>query len=148
MTMSIHTYSIAAEKVLTVVLKGLIKLPSKTIINDLKAQGLNPLTCTEIPAPTRYPIYRITFAPGTTLTKINHVRFVQNLKIYWEKFDSRKPTIQCYRCHPQIATKKQCVSSVLAPTTLGNARKQRTPHQRAVIAGERTLQTTSNALHS
>ena len=103
-----HTYSIATEKVLTVVLKGLIKLPSKTIINDLKAQGLNPLTCTEIPAPTKYPIYRITFAPGATLTKINHIRFVQNLKIYWEKFDSRKPTIQCYRCQAHGHSSTNC----------------------------------------
>ena len=35
-----HTY---IEKVLIVVLKGLVKLPDRTIINNLKRQGLNPL---------------------------------------------------------------------------------------------------------
>ena len=98
-----HTYAIPTEKVLTVVLKGPIKLPEKIIINNLKTQGLTPINCTEMPTHTRYHIYRITFASGTTLARINHVRFIENLKIYWEKYESNKPTIQCYRCQAMRA---------------------------------------------
>ena len=47
---------------------------------------------------TRFPIYRITFAPGSTLAMVNHVWFIENLKIYWEKYESNEPAIQCYRC--------------------------------------------------
>ena len=82
----------------TVVLKGLIKLPGKTITNNLRTQKLTPLNCAEILTHTRYPIYRVTFAPGTSLVRINQVRFIENIKIYWEKYESNRPTIQCYRC--------------------------------------------------
>ncbi|CAD1472697.1 unnamed protein product, partial [Heterotrigona itama] len=51
-----------------------------------------------IPTHTKYPINRVTFAPETTLAKVNQVRFIGNLKVYWEKLESKKPTIQCYRC--------------------------------------------------
>ena len=103
-----HTYSIPSEKVLTVVLKGLIRLPDKTIINSLKTQGLNPLSCTEIPTHTKYPLFRITFAPGTTIAKINHVRFIENLKIYWDKYESKRPVIQCYRCQAHGHSSVNC----------------------------------------
>ena len=103
-----HTYALASEKVLTVVLKGLIRFPDKTIISSLKTQGLSPINCTEIPTHTRYPLYRITFAPGTTLARVNHVRFIENLKVYWEKFESKKPVIQCYRCQAHGHTSANC----------------------------------------
>ena len=103
-----HTYAISSEKVLTVVLKGLIKIPDKTILHSLKTQGLTPINCTEIPTHTRYPIYRITFAPGTTLAKVNHVRYIENIKIYWEKYESKKPIIQCYRCQAHGHTSNNC----------------------------------------
>ena len=93
-----HTFTIATEKMFTVVMKGLIQLSEKTIMNNLKTQGLQPLNCIQIPTRTRYSIYRITFAPGTTLAKVNQVRFVVNIKIYWEMYESKKPAIQCYRC--------------------------------------------------
>ena len=51
-----HTYVISTEKVLIVVLKGLIKFPEKTIINNLRTQGLISLNCAEIPTHISYPI--------------------------------------------------------------------------------------------
>ena len=29
------------------------------------------------------------FAPGTTLAQVNHIRFIENIKIYWEKYESQ-----------------------------------------------------------
>lgn len=77
-----HTFTVSTEKILMVVLKGLIKLPEETILSNIKTQGLYPIDCTELQTHTRYPVYRVTFAPGTTLTKINQVRYVENIKIY------------------------------------------------------------------
>ena len=38
-----------------------------------------------------------TFALGITLAKINQVSFIENLKIYWERFESKQVlSIQCY----------------------------------------------------
>ena len=90
-------YSCPKRTTYTVVLKGLIKLPESKICNSIKNQGLNPIACTEIPTLTKYPIYRVTFAPGITMAQINQIRFIERIKIYWEKFESRKPTIQCFR---------------------------------------------------
>ena len=103
-----HTYSIQTERPITVALKGLIKLPAKIITNNLKSQGLNPLNCVELPTSTRYPIYRVTFAPGTTIAKINHTRFIENVKVYWEKFETRRPIVQCYRCQAHGHTSANC----------------------------------------
>ena len=86
------------KKTTTVVFKSLIKLPESRISNSIKNQGLNPIACTEIPTLTKYPIYRITFAPGTSIAQINYIRCIKHIKIYWEKFESHKPTIQCFRC--------------------------------------------------
>ncbi|KOX75859.1 hypothetical protein WN51_13343 [Melipona quadrifasciata] len=52
-----HTFTITTEKILIVVLKGLIKLNKKTILSNLKTQGLKPLNYTELPTHTKYPIY-------------------------------------------------------------------------------------------
>ena len=137
-----HTYSIPTEKVLIVVLKELIKLPSKTIINELKTQGLKPLTCAEIPAPTKYPIYRISFAPGTTLAKVNHTRYVHNIKIYWEKFESKRPTIQCYRCQTHGHTSNNCNKKAVCVKCAGQhdsrecSKKPETPPICANCGGE------------
>ena len=80
---------ILSEKTLTVVLKDLIRLPLTRISENIKCQDLNPTHCVEIPTHTKYSIYRIMFAPGTTLAQVNHIRFIENIKIYWEKYESQ-----------------------------------------------------------
>ena len=42
------------------------------------------------------------------MAQINHIRFIERIKIYWEKFESRKPTIQCFRCHAHSHTSANC----------------------------------------
>ena len=139
-----HTFTIASEKILTVVLKSFIKLNEKTILNDIKTQGLKPINCIEIPTHTRYPVYRVTFVPGITLAKVNQVRFVENIKVYWEKYESRKPYIQYYRCqaHDHSSTNcnknavcvkcagshntKECTKSFGAPPTCSNCQGNHT----------------------
>lgn len=96
----------ACEKILTVVLKSLIKLNEKAILNNLKTQRLKPM-------------YRITFVPSTTLAKVNQVRFVENVKIYWENAQDH--------------------------TTQKNARNHLKPHQPVQTVKEITRLITSNA---
>lgn len=69
------------------VLKGLIPLPEARIYENLKNQDLNPTRYSELPTYTRYSIY-ITFAPTTTLAQLNHVGYIENIKIYEEIRDS------------------------------------------------------------
>lgn len=77
-----HTFTLSTEKILTVVLKGLIKLNKKVILHNLKTQGLKAINCTELSTHTKYPVYKVTFMPGTTLTNVNQVRFIENIKVY------------------------------------------------------------------
>ena len=116
-----HTYAIQSEKILTVVIKELIKLPDIVITNSLRAQGLTPINCTEIPIHTKYPLYRVTFAPGTTFARVNHcVRFIENIKIYWEKYESNKPAIQCNRCQAHGHLSTNCNKAAKCVKCAGN----------------------------
>ena len=113
-------------------LKSPIQLNTKTITNSLKSQGLKPITCIEIPIHTKYPVYKVTFSPGITLANVNQVRFIEHIKVYWEKFESRKPTIQCYRCkthgHFSMNCNKNAVYvKCVGPTTRRSALKPQTP---------------------
>ena len=102
-----HTFTLNSEEILTVVLKGLIKLDPKIILNNLKTQGLKPIDCTEISNHMKYPIYRITFFLGTTLANVNQDRFIEHIKVYWEKYEAHKPSIQCYCCRRTFLHKLQ-----------------------------------------
>ena len=88
-----HIYTINTEETITIVLKSFIKLPEARICDNIKKQGLNLILCTEIPTCTKYLICRLTFAPGTLLAQINHIRHIENIKMYWEKFKSHNPII-------------------------------------------------------
>ena len=70
-----HTYMVSTEKT-TVIFKGFTRLSEARICN----------ICTEIPTHTKYPIYRVIFAFKTSLAQINHIRYIENIKIYWEKY--------------------------------------------------------------
>ena len=98
-----HTYMITSKKIL----KRFDATPAHQ--NKRKHQmSLNLIHCVEILTRTKYPIYRVTFAFGTILAQINHVRFIENIKIYWEKYESHKPTIQCFRCQAHGHTSSSC----------------------------------------
>ncbi|CAD1468631.1 unnamed protein product [Heterotrigona itama] len=63
-------------------------LPGARICENLKNQGLNPILCSEFPTHTRHLIYKLTFALITTLTQLNHVRYYENIKLHWEKYEA------------------------------------------------------------
>ncbi|CAD1480644.1 unnamed protein product, partial [Heterotrigona itama] len=51
-----------------------------TISTEKILSELTPLNCTfEIPIHTKYPIYRVTFAPGMTLAKVSQIRFIESI---------------------------------------------------------------------
>ena len=79
---NIEYHTFRRNGILTIVLEGLILLPEARIYENLKNQGLNPTCCSELPTHTRYSIYNITFAPAATLVQLNHIRYIENIKIY------------------------------------------------------------------
>ncbi|CAK9806277.1 Nucleic-acid-binding protein from transposon X-element [Anthophora plagiata] len=92
------------------VLKGLLKINSEDILEELKAYNLNPIACREIQRDisAEYPAYKITFAPRTTPQQIRKIGYIYKSRIYWEKYDSKKPFIQCYRCQAHGHTSANC----------------------------------------
>ena len=58
------------------------------------------------PNPYKIPNLQSLSHPSTA--QINHIRYKENIKIYWEKFESHKPTIQCFRCQAHGHTLANC----------------------------------------
>ncbi|XP_017797001.1 PREDICTED: nucleic-acid-binding protein from mobile element jockey-like [Habropoda laboriosa] len=92
------------------VLKGLPKFTPTEIIEELKLNNVNPITCTEIQKDPHntHPVYKITFASGTSFEHVRKIGILFRVRIYWEKYDSRKPFIQCYRCQAHGHTSANC----------------------------------------
>ena len=130
-----HIYTVISEITLTIVLKGLIRLQPTRICENIRCQGLNPIHCAEISTDTKYLIYSVAFAPGTTFAQVNHVRLIENVKIYQENYEFHKPTIQCFhvaRCtviRRQTATRNQRVSNAPDNMTPDLAIKSQKFHQ-------------------
>ena len=91
-----HPYTLTSEKTLSVVLKGLIRLPLTRISENIRWPGPKSYKlCNYRPTPnTSYIELRLRPEP-----QINHVRFIENIKIYWKKYESHKPTIQCSQAY-------------------------------------------------
>ncbi|XP_043252535.1 proteoglycan 4-like [Colletes gigas] len=108
-----HTYSLTAEKTIAVVLKGLPKLPTDEILAEIQAKDLNALCCSELKRkiPSYLATYKVIFAKGTTLQQINHVRNVAHTRAYWEKYNSSRPYIQCYRCQAFGHSSSNCTKA-------------------------------------
>ena len=144
-----HTYMISIEKTTTVALKDLIKLPESRICSSIKNQGLNPVSCTEISTHAKYSIYRVTFALGT---QINHVRYIENIKIYWNTNQTNQLSSVIDAKHTDTslstATRKQFALNALDHTTQGQpARKPWKYHPLVETAREITLRISQNARH-
>ena len=56
----------------------------------------------------KYSIYRIIFFPGTTLANVNQTHFIEHIMVYWEKYESHKPSIQCFRCQAHGHSSTNC----------------------------------------
>lgn len=71
---------------------------------------IQALFCTEIQKDpnSKYPIYKITFPAEVTLQHIKKVSSLFLIRVYWEKFNSSKPFIQCFRCQAHGHTSINC----------------------------------------
>ena len=47
---------------------------------------------------TRYPVFVITFQPGTDIRKVLHLHKLCHCITRWEKFKSSRPVRQCFNC--------------------------------------------------
>lgn len=90
-----HTFTLNAQKAMVVALKGLPKIPTETILDDIKNQGLKPVSCTPLISEGKrkspYCSYKVVFPQGTTFNSICKLSYVFYTRVYWEKFLSLKP---------------------------------------------------------
>ena len=108
-----HTFSLPEQKSLTMVLKGLEDTTSPEILDELKSKGLNPINCycLQKNKPTLHPAYKISFPPGTNIHDVRKIGHIFHSRIYWEKYNSQKSYIQCYRCQAFGHLAKNCNKS-------------------------------------
>lgn len=87
-------------------LKGLPKIDYHYILTELKSYNLKPTSCTQIQKGqfSSYPIYKITFTPGTSILEVRKVGIIFHSCRYWVKYDSKKSFIQYlyYQAHGQV----------------------------------------------
>ena len=74
-----------------------------TELNKLNVQVIRVTQITKIDKVTRniltkYPIFIITFAPGTDVHKIIHINKLCHCLVKWEKFKNSRPVKQCFNC--------------------------------------------------
>ena len=102
-----HTYPLPETTQPRLVLKGIPPNVSETEIltelNKLNVQVIWVTQITKIDKVTRniltkYPIFVITFAPGTDVHNIIHINKLCHCFVKWEKFKNSRPVKQCFNC--------------------------------------------------
>lgn len=87
-------------------LKGLPKINHHDTPTERKSHNIKPTSCTQIQNDqfSSYSIYKIMFTPGTSVLEVMKVGIIFHSCMHWEKYDSKKPFIQClyYQAHGQV----------------------------------------------
>lgn len=75
-------------------------------MTELKSYNLKPTFCIQIQNDqfSSYPIYKITFTPGTSVLEVRKVGIIFHSCMHWEKYDSKKPFKQYlhYQAYGQV----------------------------------------------
>ena len=160
--LAFHTFTMNSRKVLTVVLKGLSRVPSEEILSEIKSHGLVPISCVPLNPGSKknslYSSYKVVFPQGTSLNAVNKIGHIFHIRIYWEKFLSQRPFTQCYRCqsfghssancnHPPKCVKcaglhhsRECKKSIEVTPTCANCAGSHTANYSKCPSLERYLQ--------
>jgi hypothetical protein len=102
-----HTYPLPKAIQPRLVLKGIPpNVPEEDIREELVAHDIQIVRISQITKMdkstrtvlTRYPIFVITFQPGTGMRKVLQLRKLCHCIIRWEKLKSSRPVRQCFNC--------------------------------------------------
>lgn len=96
--LSFFSFTPNSEKILSLALKGLPQTPTDEVLDELRKAGLHPTSCNVIGRSASRPVFRINFPAGTSLSVVNKVGFLFHIRVYWDKFFSKKTHTQCFRC--------------------------------------------------
>lgn len=92
-----YTYSMQKPKHL--ILKGLPKIEDNLIKDEIS----KTVSCTRLikikqKSEEYQPIYMASFDPATNLNEVRKIKYIQSVRIKWEKYKRSKGATQCYRC--------------------------------------------------
>lgn len=90
------------------------KFESTDIIEELQAHDLKPLTCIELQnkdPKSRFHIYKLTFPAEIMLQRVRKISSLFFIRIYWDKYNSSRPFIKCFRCQAHGHTSKNCTKA-------------------------------------
>lgn len=102
-----HTYPLPEAVQPRLVLKGIpCNVPEDDIRSDLEAQNIHVTRIVQLTKTdktthsiiTRYPIFVLTFPPGSDLRKILQLHKLCHCIVKWEKFKNSRQINQCFNC--------------------------------------------------
>jgi hypothetical protein len=102
-----HTYPLPDTCKTRLVLKGIPpNVPEEDIRKVLAALGIKTVKICQITKTdkstlevlTRYPVFVVTFSPGTDVRKLLQISKLCHCIIRWEKYKYSRPVEQCYNC--------------------------------------------------
>jgi len=102
-----HTYPLPEATQPRLVLKGIPpNVPEEDVQEELAANDIQTVRITQITKMdkstqtviTKYPIFVITFQPGTNMRKVLQLHKLCHCIIRWEKFKNSRPVQQCFNC--------------------------------------------------
>jgi len=105
--LSYHIYPLPENTPTRLVLKGIPpNVPEEDISTELATHNIQTVRVTQlkkIDKPTntvlhRYPIFVVTFQPGTDTLKVLQLRKLCHCIVKWEKYRNSRPIRQCYNC--------------------------------------------------
>jgi hypothetical protein len=155
-----HTYPLPDTLQTPLVLKGIPPIvPEEDIHEALVALDIQTVKIYQITKTdkstqevlTRYPVFVVTFSPGTDVRKVLQISKLCHCIIRWEKYKNLRPVQQCYNCQAFGHSSNFCSKSfkcvVTSHTQLKTARNLQYPHRNVPIV-EALIRQTFQAAHS
>jgi len=102
-----HTYPLPEAVQPRLVLKGIpTNVPEEDVRADLEAHNIQVVKISQLSKTdrvsraiiTKYPIFIITFSPGTDMCKVLQIHKLCNCIVKWEKYKNSRPVRQCFNC--------------------------------------------------
>ena len=102
-----HTYPLPETTQPRLVLKGIPpNVPEEDISEELATHNIQTVHVTQLTnmdkttktVITRYPIFVVTFQPGTDMQKVLELHKLCHCIVKWEKYKNSRPIRQCFNC--------------------------------------------------
>lgn len=109
--MNFHSYTPKEDKPLSMVLRGLPKLDSMDIMGEITHTHpeivITAISHMNTPR-TGHSLYKLDFQNGTSVRAVTNIRYLYSCKVYWQKYNTRGYTTQCFNCQEFGHAAKNC----------------------------------------